>query len=259
MDGPARARAAPPDSWSPAMRPSLPLLLLLLAVPLAACTVAQLAVAPELAGGPEPLAVTGANPRTWNQPLGFGPFRTSANRDGTELSWAFEAFGIGAGGASRPYGFRLADAAGGGELEVACHTRELRLFRGSFEVDVTAAFRPALACAIRPAVAVPALGGGAVAAPALLTLAVKAQDYRGELGLAGGAPLEVRSVHRFAGSSLRNPEPVGYELARGGRVLAAVETVNRGRVWLSPDLAGEERRQVASAAAALLLFGGGEV
>lgn len=229
-----------------AFRSFLPLALIALGS-LAGCTVAEMAVEPRLAAESRPLAVTGANPRTWNRPLGFGPFSTAANRDGTELSWAFQAFGIGAGGAHRPYGFRL-QSPGVIELETACHTRELRLFRGSFEVDLTAAFTPALACAFRP------LPAGL---PGTLTLAVKGSDYRGSLELAGGGSLGVRSVHRFAGSSLRNSDPVGYDFTDRGRTVAAVETVNRGRVWLAPDLDPSVRDQVAAAAAALLLFGGG--
>jgi hypothetical protein len=230
--------------------PLLPVLLALVSV-LAACTVAEMAVEPRLASEAEPLAVSGANPRRWNQALAFGPWATTANHDGTEFSWAVQAFGVGLASAQRPYAF-LRQTPAGTTVETACHTRDLRLFRGSFdddvlEADVTGAFTPALACALRPA------GGGR---PATLTLATKARDYRGHLDLADGTVLEVRSAHHFAGSPLRNPEPVGYELVAGGRTFAAVETVNPGRVWIAPEVRAAHRDDLAAASAALLLFGG---
>jgi hypothetical protein len=47
-------------------------------------------------------------------------------------------------------------------------------------------------------------------------------ERRGEATF-GGVTLEVRSVHRYAGSRLQAPAPVGYLLEIGGRAIAAVE------------------------------------
>jgi len=47
-------------------------------------------------------------------------------------------------------------------------------------------------------------------------------ERRGEATF-GGVTLEVRSVHRYAGSRLQAPAPVGYWLEIGGRAIAAVE------------------------------------
>jgi hypothetical protein len=47
-------------------------------------------------------------------------------------------------------------------------------------------------------------------------------ERRGEASF-GGVTLEVRSVHRYAGSRLEAPMPVGYLLETGGRPVAAVE------------------------------------
>jgi hypothetical protein len=46
----------------------------------------------------------------------------------------------------------------------------------------------------------------------------------------------------------------GYEIHAAGDVVGAVEVINRGAVWLSPDLEPERRRLLAAAAAALLLL-----
>jgi hypothetical protein len=47
-------------------------------------------------------------------------------------------------------------------------------------------------------------------------------ERRGEASF-GGVTLEVRSVHRYEGSRLQAPMPVGYLLEIGGRPVAAVE------------------------------------
>lgn len=69
-------------------------------------------------------------------------------------------------------------------------------------------------------------------------------ERRGEASF-GGVTLEVRSVHRYAGSRLEAPMPVGYLLESGGRPVAAVELtdVNPGLY-----LAANEPAEVQAAA-----------
>jgi hypothetical protein len=64
----------------------------------------------------------------------------------------------------------------------------------------------------------------------------------------------IRSVHKFAGSSLPSGEPIGYEISRDGRTIGMVETINRGRVWLDPSLSEEEQGRLAAVATAVLLY-----
>jgi hypothetical protein len=56
------------------------------------------------------------------------------------------------------------------------------------------------------------------------------------------------------GSRIPSGDPVGYVVSRGGHALAAVETINRGRVWILPGLDSATREALAATAAALLLF-----
>ena len=51
-------------------------------------------------------------------------------------------------------------------------------------------------------------------------------------------------------------QPIGVEVLRDGGVMAAVETVNEGRVWIRGDVSEEDRMLVASIASALLLRSG---
>jgi hypothetical protein len=69
-------------------------------------------------------------------------------------------------------------------------------------------------------------------------------ERRGEASF-GGVTLEVRSVHRYAGSRLQAPMPVGYLLEIGGRSVAAVELTD-----VDPGLylPAEESAEVRAAA-----------
>lgn len=65
----------------------------------------------------------------------------------------------------------------------------------------------------------------------------------------------VQSVNNLA--SQRSSFPLarfGYEISSGGKVVAAVETAGKGRVWFSPALADDEREELAEAMSALLYY-----
>jgi hypothetical protein len=63
----------------------------------------------------------------------------------------------------------------------------------------------------------------------------------------------VQSVNRIEGG--RGPgNTVGYEIRSGPEVIAAVEIMNRGRVWMSPALTSLEQDRVATVAMALLIY-----
>ena len=63
----------------------------------------------------------------------------------------------------------------------------------------------------------------------------------------------VQSVNRIEGG--RGPSAiVGYEIRRDSEVIAAVEIMNQGRVWLSPTLTALDQDRVATVAMALLVY-----
>jgi len=63
----------------------------------------------------------------------------------------------------------------------------------------------------------------------------------------------VQSVDRIEGG--HGPGAiVGYEIRRGKEVIAAVETMNHGRVWMSSALTPLEQDRAASVAMALLVY-----
>lgn len=203
------------------------------------CQTAQMQVAPSLASAPA-MAVEGANPRRWNAPVRFGPWSTLEAREG--LTWQFgqRLLGIDAQLAFQPYQFAL--AAGDQPLQGECITRALVLSRHGLSVEPAREALPALACGFR------------AADEGTLRLRTTLKNTeQGEIAFAG-TTWQVRSIHELIGAKVRNGDPVGYEITDGDRIVAAVETINHGRVWMSPALDEKERGKVALVATALLLY-----
>jgi hypothetical protein len=75
----------------------------------------------------------------------------------------------------------------------------------------------------------------------------------------GESTLQVRAVHQLMrkdGRPMNFPAPVafGYEFVQAnGNVVGAVEVINKGRVWLAPELSAGLQGPVAAAATALML------
>lgn len=216
---------------------------------LTAFKTARMEVPAGLAGSATVLDVTGHNPRTWNKPIGFGAYRTSTVREGTEFSWSVEAFGVRGGMAKKRYRLVL-EAPDAGAWEVECLTRSIEAWRGGWSVELTDAFTPRLVCGLRDR---------DEQRTYRLVLGSTGNQLRGVVQPGGASDgtrplLEIRSIHRLEGSRLPFGEPAGYAIDRGATTLAAVETLNRGRVWLAPDLQPEDRGAAAASAAALLLY-----
>ncbi len=82
---------------------------------------------------------------------------------------------------------------------------------------------------------------------------------KGERPLTGtlsrnGEVIEVRGTNRLAGTFLPLGETTGYIFESRGKPVAAVEVINDGAVWLSPELDPALRAPVTAAISALLLF-----
>lgn len=230
-------------------RLSILLLLSSCAIALSAFKSAKMELPASLAGSAEALAVTGHNPRTWNRPIGFGPYATSSVREGVEFSWSVEAFGIRGGMAKQRYRLVL-EGPEASAWEVECLTRQIEAWRDGWSVELTRAFTPRLVCGLRER---------SEQRVYRLVLGSSGSRLHGVVHAVGAAEsgpplLSVRSVHRLEGSRLPLDEPAGYALERAGTAVAAVETINRGRVWIGPELELESRGPAAATAAALLLF-----
>lgn len=209
------------------------------ALAVSACQTAQMQLAPSLA----PVAavpVTGANPRKWNDPVSFGPWRTDVAREGMRWDFALPLLGLTVGYSFQPY--RVVVTSGGEAVQAECITRALTLARRGLAVDPAFGNIPALACGFRGS------GDG--------TLRLRTTAGNQEQGAIdfGDTRWTLRSVHRFHGSSVPSGEPLGYEVEGGGAVVAAVETINRGRVWIDPAVSPRDQERLAVALMVLLLY-----
>jgi hypothetical protein len=215
------------------------ILLALLGVTLSGCQTAQMRVDPVLMAT-TPLQVTGANPRIWNAPIAFGSWSTRRVEEGWLWGFGYRLLGIEARYAQQPYRvvFGSADAA----VQAECMTRAVTLSRNDLSIDPALGRLPLLGCGFRGA------GDGT-----LRLHATAASAERGTVEFAGET-WTLRSANHFAGSPIRSSEPLGYEIVRGADVIAAVETINDGRVWLRQGLTQIEQSRAAVVAAVLLLY-----
>jgi hypothetical protein len=210
----------------------------------------QVVVDPSLANA-EVYDVEGLSNRSWGKPIKFGPFHTEHTRVGEKSwDWAGKSFaggeGAGKGTRSAPYRFVFVGEKGG-EGYVDCrantpvvgwHTRDEE---GSVAIGKTL-----LGCALRD----PA----GVVHPLSLQGAIK--DFHGVTRF-GDAGIDIRSLHDLMGAdgqTISVPAPLGYELRQGDRVLASVDLMDKGRVYLARELPAELRDPVAMTVAVLLLF-----
>lgn len=212
---------------------------------LSACTPATVRLPAGLPGDSLAYDVSGHSPRRWQQPLRFGPYSTVGMREGMDFSWALPLFGGHFGRASKPYRYTVV-ALGEAPVDVECRTRATLLLKRGVSIDITETMEPRMACGVRR--------DGEE--PLVFELADKGTRHDGAIFPArGGRPLfSVRSLHRFEGSSLASMEPLGYEILRGGEVVAAIETLNAGRVFMNPDTSPRERVLLAAMGSALLMF-----
>lgn len=208
------------------------------------CASTMMVVPPEL--DPAPVwMVQGSNPRLWNRPISFGPYSTYRLKDRGTLAVARGDEDFGAGFAWRPYGFGLAGPEG--ELSAACHVFRLEAAVRGVTIDLSGTAMPALLCAFSDE-------AGREVGRLRLRMR-RGHRFVGTLTADGAAtPIEVTSVHRLQGTRLALDTPAGYDLIRGDRAVAAVETINRGRVRLDPQLDPALRAPLAATATALLLF-----
>ena len=227
------------------MRARHAVVVVIAAAALAGCTTATMVVPAGLETAAAPLAVRGLNPRTTGKPIDFGPYHVTV-REGWQTSQSVAFLGITVGKAMRPYRFELT----GGETAVsaACATAAAEVWRGGFSVELPV--DAVLGCEIRTEGVTWELHLNADRKGVLV----------GTLRVPRTADVfDVRSLHKLEGAAWKVSEPVGFELARDGKPVAAAETINAGRVWLPPSLDPRERDTVAAALAALLFFTPAEV
>ena len=191
--------------------------------------------------------VSGLTNRYWGKPVSFGGFSTRKTRVGETWAWTAGLFDVGVGKRTQPYRFTFVGERGE-EWKVECRARTpiLRHVGKHHELEL-ALGETQLGCALQDP------SGERVHA---LSLAGNGLDFRGETDCAG-APIEIRALHELpdrGGRPRRIPGVLGYELRQDGRVLAGVDLLGKGRVYLSREVPPELRTPVAMTATVLMLF-----
>lgn len=215
---------------------------------LSACQLARMQVSPDLAAV-HPLAVDRALWRKPSDPLSFGSWHTTR----IDVGWGkfrssntpvtvtgkrtidFESF-------QRPY--RLDVETSTGLISAECVARAEAVAYKDWSLDSGALQGiPPLHCSYT---------GAAEGEMELLEMPTIAGSEAGNIEFELNR-WHVQSVNRIEGG--RGPGSIcGYEIRSGTEVVAAVETVNRGRVWISPALSPTEQDRVAAVAMALLVY-----
>jgi hypothetical protein len=238
-------------SWThpdTAFMPRLAMVCLAILPLLCACQLARMQVSSDLAAV-QPFDVDRASWRSPNDPLRFGSWRTahidvgwgkfrSSNQAVTDRGKAvldFESF-------QRPY--RLDVESSGGVISAECVERAEAVAYKDWSLDSGALKGiPPLHCSYY---------GAAKGEMELLEMPTLAESEAGNIEF-DATRWHLQSVNRIEGG--RGPgDIVGYEIRRGSEVIAAVETMNKGRVWMSPALTPLERDCVATVAMALLVY-----
>lgn len=199
--------------------------------------------------------VDGLNNRYWGKPIKFGDFHTEKTRVGESWTWSSEIFSVETGNnklsvdrgtQNKPYRFVFVDEKGG-SWQVDCRAKtpvvgwKTNHSETSFRTGETR-----LGCAMRdPAGAIHSLA-----------LHGRGPDFRGETRF-GDATIDIHALNQIPdrdGKPFSIPGALGYEIRQGDRVIASVDILGKGRVYLAQDLPAELRAPVAMAATVLLFF-----
>jgi hypothetical protein len=212
---------------------------------LSACQVSRMQVSRDLADA-QPFAVERAFWRKPEDPLSFGPWHTTR----IDVGWGkfrshpqpigkavleFESY-------EKPYHFDI--EASDGVISAECIARAQAVAYKDWSLDSGALQGiPPLHCAYY---------GAAEGEMEFFEMPTIAGSEEGNVEF-GVTRWHLQSVNRTEGS--RGPGSiVGYEIRLDKEVIAAVEIINGGRVWMSPELTSLEQDRVASVAMALLLY-----
>jgi hypothetical protein len=214
---------------------------------LSACQLARMQVSPDLATV-EPFVVDRElwKWRTPNTPLSFGSWRTTRIRVGWGefRSTSVPIFNSTIDFQSYQQPYRLDVVASDGVISAECVARAKAVGYKDWSLDNGALEGiPPLHCAYF---------GAAEGEMELFELPKIGGSEEGNIEF-GVTHWHLQSVNRIEGG--RGPGSiVGYEIRRDNEVIAAVEIMNNGRVWMAPDLTSLEQDRVASVAMALLVY-----
>ncbi|NQT53106.1 hypothetical protein HQ576_13695 [bacterium] len=221
----------------------------------AGCTMARMAVPPQLAAQAQEMRVAGNRQLTFrNTTLTFGPYTIADIRHGwtetTAVGVHVKKLDFRSSQRRQRYQCTLAEP-GGRTWRVQCATgvrkNELTLgpfSRSTLEAEITA--DTLFVCDLLPS-------DGAKPWKLIMEQGTGDAVLNGVLG-DGTTQVRVVGTRKLAGGAWPLTEATGYHFASGGQTLGAVEVINAGAVWLVPSAPQPTRSALAAAASALLLY-----
>ena len=232
-------------------------LLVLACLVASGCQVAQMKLDPALTDVAA-MPVKGNSGRMWDRRMQFGEWQTTSVKEGwtsdmrTEVGSADGASGSALDRLRKRYRFGIATNRGSIEArcsqlgQFASHTESSGRWEDRTEIDLAMPRGiPPLQCTYDGA------GGGSLKLTKQMTVAA---SQAGEIEFAGQS-WTVSEVSRIEGGRQGSLAPMsGYEIRRGARVVAAVEVINQGRVWISPALSPLDQDRAAAIVTTLLLY-----
>lgn len=215
---------------------------------LAACSVPQMLVDQRLQGESMAYEVNGRNGWLINQHLSFGPYRSGKVDRGWTKGYDFP-FIVRFTGAKEKLSFTLQDGQGN-EASVFClgklREQDLMLFHQYFAINLKA----------KDAFTGSVVLNGDTAYDFYVTNLNQNNWFKEAKGWVQGENINlvIRPVEKLSNNKrMLDMQVPGFEFVLDNKVVGAVETLNRGKVWLHKDLQEDQKIVLASIASALLL------
>lgn len=212
------------------------------------CRTARFAVPAHLKADAPEMTVEGLQRLSFKESISFGPYRvTDVDRSWTKTeSWGGDW--VNKSKASQTYEFALKDQSGP-VCEAQCATgvqkREMQsddFLWGLLDYEAT---HVNVACVFRT-----------MPAKKRWRMFMSQSDGDALNGVItdGKNKIQVRGSNKLQGSPIPLSDPTGYVFQKDSRVLGAVEVINKGAVWLHPNVKDDLRTILATASSALLLY-----
>lgn len=187
-----------------------------------------------------PYQVVSTEPRQWNSDLSFGQWHTASSQQAPTSGFGLAILGF--PNTLRSQSYQLAVTDGNQWQYLECIGSNHLTQITPWPVKSNLGQKPALACGIK----------GTTDKTFYLNPEWD-QQFVGHSELSDRT-IKIRSLHQLHRTAYPTLEPAGYLLTDEQGAIAQVEVINKGRVWLRPDLSAQTQLELAARITALLLF-----
>ncbi|AHM60776.1 hypothetical protein D770_12610 [Flammeovirgaceae bacterium 311] len=249
---------------APIPKPFLPMkrTFFVLALVLAACTTPQMLVDQQLTNQSTPMPVSGRQGLLINQKIRFGHYESEKVQRSWTRSYSMDAFLAKLQDARDKYSFTLFDNDRGAyTIDAVNHIKGAELPVGRFLGSNTSdALRELASFTVQTKDLFAATMYSNSRQEEWHLMLMNRDDIRRNGRYAGllinnqqQQQIEVLPVRKLQGAKTWGTDIIGYEFRQEDKSLAAVELINKGRVWIDPTLDPNMQLVLASASATLLL------